>query len=107
MDSSIQKLALEFKQSLRERYGERFAKLILFGSYVRGDFHEESDVDFLVVLNDEKVQGGNEIFFLSDIVSHLTLKYNKLVSYLPVSNLRLQNAQTVFYRTIRQEGLEI
>jgi predicted nucleotidyltransferase len=107
MDNSIQQLSLEFKQSLRERYGGRFAKLILFGSYARGDFHEESDVDFLVVLNDEKVQGGDEIFFVSDIVSKLTLKYDKLVSYLPVSYLRLQNAQTIFYRNIRREGLEV
>ena len=90
-----------------ERYGTRFAKLILFGSYARGDFHEESDVDFLVVLNDNEVQGGNEVFFVSDIVSELTMKYNKLVSYLPVSYARLQNAQTNFYYNIRREGLEV
>lgn len=107
MDSSIQQLASEFKQNLLERYGVRFAKLILFGSYARGDFHEESDVDFLVVLNDEKVQGGKEVFFVSDIVSKLTLKYDKLVSFLPVSYLRLQDAQTIFYRNVRREGVEI
>ena len=107
MDNSIQQLASEFKQSLLERYGTRFAKLILFGSYARGDFHDESDVDFLVVLNDAEVQGGNEVFFVSDIVIELTMKYNKFVSYLPVSYARLQNAQTNFYYNIRREGLEV
>ena len=107
MDNTIQQLALEFKQSLRERYGERFAKLILFGSYARGDFHEESDIDFLVVLNDEKVQNGKEIFFVSDIVSRLTLRYDKLVSILPVSLYRLLGSPLPFYQTIRFEGKEI
>lgn len=107
MDSIIQKLALEFKQSLNERYGSRFAKLILFGSYARGDFHEESDVDFLVVLNDEKVQSGKDVFFLSDVVSKLTLKYDKLVAILPVSLNRVVEFPLPFYQTIRFEGKEI
>jgi predicted nucleotidyltransferase len=44
-----------FKEIMQELYGERLSKIILYGSYARGDFHEESDIDFLVVLNDEEI----------------------------------------------------
>jgi len=107
MESTIQQLALEFKQSLKELYGRRFGKLILFGSHARGDWNEESDVDFLVILNDEHIKGGTEVGFLSSVVGDLCLKYNKLVSYLPVSDSRYQTSQSLFYKNVRKEGLVI
>jgi len=39
----------EFLSQLRERYGDRIAHVWLFGSKVRGDFDEGSDVDLLIV----------------------------------------------------------
>jgi predicted nucleotidyltransferase len=39
----------KFLSRLRERYGDRIAHVWLFGSKVRGDFDEESDVDLLIV----------------------------------------------------------
>lgn len=42
----IEQIANEYKASLRELYGDELAELILFGSYARGDYWEESDVDF-------------------------------------------------------------
>jgi predicted nucleotidyltransferase len=35
---------------IKERYGERLDRLQVFGSRARGDAHEESDIDLLVVL---------------------------------------------------------
>jgi predicted nucleotidyltransferase len=49
-------LALErFEAALRGRFGARLAEIVLFGSFARGEAHEESDVDVLVVI-DEMVE---------------------------------------------------
>lgn len=40
-----------FRDSVRERYGERIRDLRIFGSRVRGDTHEESDIDLLVLVD--------------------------------------------------------
>jgi uncharacterized protein len=46
------KLALgEYRERLRALFGERVVELRLFGSYARGDAHEDSDVDVLVVID--------------------------------------------------------
>jgi uncharacterized protein len=37
---------------LRVRFGTRLREVTLFGSHARGDAHEESDVDVLVVIDD-------------------------------------------------------
>lgn len=40
----------EFAALLREKLGRDLLFLVLFGSRVRGDFHEESDLDLLIVV---------------------------------------------------------
>jgi predicted nucleotidyltransferase len=47
IDSS---LLNETLSTLRSIYGERLAKIILYGSYARGEQTPESDIDLLVVL---------------------------------------------------------
>jgi hypothetical protein len=40
-----------FVRGVRERFGDRVADIRLFGSYARGEAHENSDVDCLVLLD--------------------------------------------------------
>ena len=40
-----------FVARLREQYGGRVVRVVLFGSKARGDYDAESDLDVLVVLN--------------------------------------------------------
>lgn len=53
---NLNALTTEFKQAMEELYGERLAKVILYGSYARGDFQPESDVDFMIVLKDNELE---------------------------------------------------
>ena len=39
----------EFLRVLRERFGDSIEEVILFGSYARGDYDEESDIDLLII----------------------------------------------------------
>jgi predicted nucleotidyltransferase len=55
------RLALEeLKGALVEVYGERPEGVYLYGSYARGDFTEDSDIDVLLVLKGD-VKPGAEI----------------------------------------------
>jgi uncharacterized protein len=48
----INQVANEYQANLQNLYGNELAELVLFGSYARGDYHAESDIDFAIVLQD-------------------------------------------------------
>ncbi|TAH14986.1 MAG: nucleotidyltransferase domain-containing protein [Runella slithyformis] len=107
MNLEIKQIAENFKQLLCNHYGERLQRLILFGSYARNDFHDESDVDLMIVLNDIQVHHGLEIRALSKVVSDLSLKFGKSISILPVSKNRFETSSLPFYTAVRREGIEL
>ena len=37
--------------ALKERYGERFISLVVFGSVARGEMRKDSDIDLLLVID--------------------------------------------------------
>jgi predicted nucleotidyltransferase len=43
---------LELKKRLKEKFGSKFKKVILFGSKARGGSEPDSDIDVLIILSD-------------------------------------------------------
>lgn len=104
---AVQEAVGEFKQRLQKRYGDRLGRLILYGSYARGDFHEESDVDLLIVLTDEpepRLQTINELVHLK---YDLLVRYGVLLSTKVVSMQTLVSGKSAVYHFIRKEGVSI
>ena len=42
--------ALKYARAVKSKYD--FVKIILFGSYAKGNYHEDSDIDIAVILKD-------------------------------------------------------
>lgn len=103
----VHQIANEYKTNLRNLYGNELVELILFGSYARGDFHKESDVDFAVVLRKPSVRPAEEILRTSQISVQLELKYGIMLSTLPVSMEKKQTSMQGVYQDIRKEGIVI
>jgi predicted nucleotidyltransferase len=104
----IEPLVNEFVERVRAFYGERLVKIILFGSYARGDFHDESDVDLLVVLRDEDVSNIREKRAgLSRLTWELFYEYGLAPSAFVVTRTRFEQSSQAFFRFIRQEGITI
>jgi len=100
-------VAQAVKRELITLYGDRLAKLILYGSYARGDYREDSDIDFLVVLNDDNIQTGTEILAMSKYLSKLDTEFNTYISAHPTTLKKLQQSDFIYYKNVRREGIEI
>ncbi|MBI4494183.1 MAG: nucleotidyltransferase domain-containing protein [Chloroflexi bacterium] len=96
----------ELKEVLSRLYGERLRGIYLYGSYARGDYCPESDVDVLVVLGGP-VRPGLEITRMNSVVAVICLKYDLLISLLPVAVEAFESERQVFYEQVRREAVPV
>jgi len=76
-------IANKYKDELLKRYKNIMKSIVLFGSLVRGDFHEKSDIDILVVYDDTlarftpemKDRFDDDIYYMAkDISENITVQ---------------------------------
>lgn len=96
----------EFHEKIKECYGEQLVKLILFGSYTRETATKESDIDLLVVLEGE-IQPGREIDRMIDIIYDIDLKYDTLLSVVPIAREEFEERNSPLLLSVRKEGIAI
>lgn len=102
----IEKVLTELKKEINIIYGRRFLKLILYGSYARGEAGEESDIDVVVVLAGA-VSPGREIDRMMNIITDINLRYNVLISVYPTSENSLNNVKSPLLLNVNAEGISI
>ena len=96
----------ELQKELQKIYAGHAPALLVYGSYARGEASADSDVDVLL-LYPHNVQPGREIYRLREILSALNLRYQTLISILPVDEHQYQNSQATFWKNIRKETVII
>lgn len=96
----------ELKSALTGLYGERLRGLYLYGSYARGDFHEDSDVDVLIALAGDIVP-GDEIGRYNEAVSAICLRRDLLISTFPAPLEWLETRRDPFFENVRREAISI
>ena len=102
----LQNILDEVKDALQKLYKDNLVEIILYGSYARNDFNENSDVDLLVVLN-KLDSAGKEIDNIVDAIYDINLKYNTLISVVPISNDDYRSINSPLLLNIRKEGVLI
>jgi predicted nucleotidyltransferase len=91
---------------LEQRYGARLRHLVLYGSQARGDAHEESDVDLLVVL-DGPFRRYDEILELVDLSMDLFNRFNEWISFTLISVSDFEDPAHPLMMNVRREGIEV
>lgn len=97
---------LEMRQALKEIYGERLVRIMLFGSHARGEASPGSDIDALIVLKGA-VQPGEEIARTGGIAAELSLKNDVVISCTFVSAERYETEQSPLLINVRREGVAV
>ena len=80
-------------------------KIVLYGSYARGDFTSESDIDIMILLNCRKEQVVQYRKQISQLSSKIGLKNDIEVSFLLRDTFERGENIFPFYRNIRGREL--
>lgn len=78
-------------------------EIILYGSVARGTATSESDIDIAVILDDYTDKMHDEMI---EFVVDLELKYNKVISVLPIYNKQFNEWGNIspFFKNIKKDG---
>jgi predicted nucleotidyltransferase len=100
MDTRMKALE-DFLKFLKDNFEGRIEEVYLFGSYARGDYTEESDVDLLVVGDvslDELIDGIFNVLMRHGVVLNVVVEK-------PEEFKRWRD--TSFHRTVINEGIRV
>lgn len=104
-----QRILLEFSQIVKKILGETLKKIIVYGSYARGDYRENSDIDIMILtslsnMEIEKIE--NKIF---DVAFEFEMEYGIVIN--PVleneKHFNYWLGALPFYDNVKKEGVEI
>lgn len=108
-DDIISVVTKEVIDQVLELLSDDVYKIYLYGSYARGDFTFESDVDIMIILNCDKETVKSYRKQISILASRIGLKNDIEVSLLLRDKESFEKGQDIlpFYRNVANEGVEI
>ena len=105
----INMLTKEIADDVIQLLQDKVYKIVLYGSYARGDFTSESDIDILILLNCSKEQVMQYRKQISYLSSRIGLKNDIEISLLLRDRETFERGENIlpFYMNIKREGVEI
>jgi len=94
-------------ESAKELLGDKLHSIILYGSYARGDFNEDSDVDIMILADIDDSEIWKIRNKMCEVTSDLALELDVLVS------ARIKSRQIFekwvdtlpYYKNVRKDGV--
>ena len=99
----------ELTEQIYDLLGDKLDKVVLYGSYARGDNTEESDVDVLVLTNMEPEENRKILWTLNKIFSRIGLKHDILLSMFLLGKKAFHARKPIlpFYQNIEKDGVVV
>ena len=96
----------EFINKIQEILGKRLKKVILYGSYARGDYNKKSDVDIMILtdLSFEEIESYRDK--ISDVAYDIELNTGIIISPI-IKNIEKYNSRINFVpfdKNVEKEG---
>lgn len=90
-------------------YGEDIVEIVLFGSYARGNYTEESDIDIVALVRGSRESLQKKLKQVWDESAELGLENDIIVSptVIPYDEFEKYKQSLPYYRNIAEEGRRI
>lgn len=105
----ISDIIQDFAKNVRRMLGDSLDSVIMYGSYVRGDYSEFSDVDVMILVSLEEEEIKKISDWISDLAFDFMMKYgidiSPVITNIDHFNYWVDNLP--YYRNVRDEGVRL
>ena len=109
MSKILNELLKQYVDDIYKIYGNKLKSVILYGSYARGDFRPDSDIDIMILVD----MTDDEIRMKGHALSEITFEYNfdNELEIMPIVKNQEHFNKWLraypFYNNIKKEGVEL
>jgi len=104
-NEKLNSLLPSIARKIKESFGAKVVKIILFGSFARGDYNAESDVDILVLVDDKDLRRYRKERI--KIITEYLNNHDMFLSIRITNNTKFSDYKDVlpFYQNVLNEGI--
>ena len=107
--NNTQQAISEFVTRIKKILKKEVKKIILYGSYARGDYNNSSDVDIMILttLNNNQIEEYREA--ISEVIFDIQIEKDIYISPIikNIDNYNLRIGFIPFYMNVQKEGVEL
>lgn len=102
---SVKPVLEKFKREAKRLNGDNLKKIVLFGSYARGEAKKGSDIDMILIFQREpSAEIKNRI---REISNSLSLQYDVVIAEFLITQSEFQRYKTPFLLSVKKEGIAL
>ena len=107
--ATLNTITSKVAQAAKDSLGDRLEKVILYGSYARGDYDDESDIDIMVLADIPHEDCWKERTKISERIRTLDLEHDVLVSLhvTDCATFYTYMSDLPFYMNVDKEGVTL
>mgnify|MGYP004516525473 FL=1 len=105
----LRDILCSIKQGYKQVYGDDIMDIYLYGSYARGDYEQDSDIDFVAIVKGNRLDLQKKLKVMWDIAADLSLENDIIISptVIPYNEFLLYQEKLPYYRNIIKEGVKV
>ena len=109
MPVTLNTLLEQYVEEIKRIYGERLKSVILYGSYARGDFKPDSDIDIMILIDLTDMELEKYRKQLSWATYDFNEEHDMDIKPIAKSNAHFRKWLGVypFYTNVQREGIEL
>ena len=105
----LDNISKQISQSYHSVYGDNVVAVYLYGSYARGNYNDESDIDITAIVKGDRLELQNKLKQIWDISADIGLENDVVVSptVIPFDEYEQYKQKLPYYMNIQKEGKRI
>lgn len=105
----LRDILCSIKQGYKQVYGDDIMDIYLYGSYARGDYEQDSDIDFVAIVKGNRLDLQKKLKVMWDIAADLGLENDIVISptVIPYNEFLQYQEKLPYYRNIIKEGVKV